>query len=51
MILDFISSIWGDCTIQMLDKNTWQYLWCNIIFQGINANKGLDHVLKKGYAY
>ena len=45
--LDFISSIWDDDLIQRLDENNWQCLWCDKIFQGINATKALDHVLEK----
>ena len=45
--LDFISSIWDDDHIQMFDENKWQCLWCNKIFQGINATEALARVLKK----
>ena len=45
--LDFISSIWDDDHIQMFDENKWQCLWCNKIFQGINATEALTRVLKK----
>ena len=46
--IDFISSIWDDHILR-LDKNKYHCLWCNTIFQGINANKALAHVLgKKG---
>ena len=43
--LDFISSISYDDHNLRLDKNNWQWLWCNTSFQGINATKALDHVL------
>ena len=47
--LDFISSIWDDDQIWRLYEKNWQCLWCNQIFQGINATKALDHVFgKKG---
>ena len=47
--LDFISSIWDDDHILRLDEKNWQYLWCNIIFQGIKGTKALADVLgKKG---
>ena len=47
--IDFISYIWDDDHILRIDKKIWQFLWCNTIFQGINATKALAHVLgKKG---
>ena len=47
--LYFISYIWDDDNILKIDKNNWQWLWCNISFQGINSTKALAYVLgKKG---
>ena len=47
--LDIISSIWDDDHIRRVDEKNWQCLWCNQIFQGINATKVIAHVLgKKG---
>ena len=45
--LDFTSSIWGDDHILRIDEKNWKCLWCNTIFQGINATKALAHVLRK----
>ena len=47
--LDFISFIWEDYHIMRLDENIWQCLWCNTMFQIINATKSISHILgKKG---
>ena len=43
--LDFISSIWVDNHIHRVDVNNWQWLWCNKIFQEINATKALADIL------
>ena len=32
-------------------KNQWKCLWCNIIFQGINAKKSIDHVIGAKYMH
>ena len=45
--LDFISYIWDDDDILRLDEKNWQCLWCNKSCQGINATKGLAHILGK----
>ena len=47
--LDFISYIWDDDHILILDENNWQLLCCNTRFQVMNSTKALAHVLgKKG---
>ena len=42
---DFISSVWDDDLIEGIDENKWKYFWYNNIFNGINANKALSHLL------
>ena len=44
-VLSSISSIWEDYRIERLENNQWKYLWCNIKFQGISANKALSYVI------
>ena len=43
--LYLISYIWDDDHILRLDDKTWQCLWYTKLFQVINANKSLAHVL------
>ena len=45
VVLTFIKSIWEDDYIEKLEDNQWKCLWCEIIFQGINATKALAHVI------
>ena len=40
-VLISISSIWEDDRIERLENNQCKFLWCNVIFQGINAAKDL----------
>ena len=49
--LDFISFIWDNYHILKLDEKNWQCLWCNIIFQGINAAKTVARALGKNGMY
>ena len=49
--LDFISSICDYDHIHPVDENNWQCLWCNTIFQGINATKALARILGKRGVY
>ena len=42
---DIISSIWDDEHIHQVDRNIWQCLWCNKLFQGINSAKALARTL------
>ena len=44
-VLSYISSIWEDDHIERLENNQWKYLWCDVKFKGINANKSLAHVI------
>ena len=45
-VLSYISSIWEDDRIERLENNQWKCLWCNVIFQVINATKALYHVIE-----
>ena len=45
MKVDFLSSIWDDDRIERLDVNTWNGIWCDNTFQGINVTGDLDHVM------
>ena len=45
-VLSYISSIWEDDSIEGLENKQWNYLWCNVIFQAINATKALYHVIR-----
>ena len=42
-----MSYIWDDDHIQRIDENNWKFLWCNKIFQGIDATKAIARVLGK----
>ena len=44
-VIDFISSMWEDESIDRLENNQWKCPWCNVISKGINATKYLAHVI------
>ena len=44
-VLTSIKFLWGDDQIEKLKDNQWKCLWCDFIFQGINAKKALAHVI------
>ena len=44
-VLTSIKSFWEDDHIEKLEDNQWKCLWCDVIFQGINATKALAHVI------
>ena len=44
-VLSSIKSIWEDKHIENLEDNQCKCLWCDVIFQVINATKALSHVI------
>ena len=44
MKLNFISSIWDDDCIEIIDDNKWKGNWCDTTVQRINVTKAMDHV-------
>ena len=50
-VLSSISSICEGYHIERLENNQWNCLWCNVIFQGINATKDLDHLIGTKYMH
>ena len=45
-ILSSISSFLDDDRIEQLENNQRNFLWCNVIFKGIDANRALAHVMR-----
>ena len=50
-VLSYISYIWEYELIERLENNQWKCLWCNIIFQGINATKALDNAIRTTFMH
>ena len=46
-VLSSISYLWEYDQIKRLENNQWKCLWCNVIFQSINATNALDHIIGK----
>ena len=44
-VLTSIKLIWDDDQIEKLEDNQCNCLWCDVIFQGINATKAPAHVI------
>ena len=44
-VLTSIKWIWEDDQIEKLEDNQWKCLWCDVMFQGINATEDLGHVI------
>ena len=44
-VLGSIKSIWEDKHIEKLKDNQWNFSWCDVTFQGINATKSIARVI------
>ena len=50
-VITYVSSIWKDDRIERLENNQWKCLWCNVIFQGINATKSVARVIRTKFMH